>query len=165
MVWLLAIMLSVYAPRSTPRETEVEMRARFGEIARDVAVTVDRDDPIPGLSKDATGALMLSISFHESAWRRDIDLGETTGPSGDACIMQLLGAPKEARTDRLVCLREGLKKMKQSWRACTDSPERDRLAGYASGRCLAGLKESEAMVDQWRRWLRAWPAPRRVAAR
>ena len=165
MAWLLIIMIAVYAPRSTPRETEVEMRARFAEIARDVAVTIDRDDPIQGLSKDETGALMLSLSFHESGWRVDVDRGETSGGHRDFCLMQIRDAARDVREDRLACLREGLKLMKASWRLCKDSPERDRLAAYASGRCSAGLLESEAIVDPWRRWLAAHPPPRRVAAR
>jgi len=164
--WLLVIMIAWYTPRTTPLESAEAMRDRFERIAQDVATTVERDDPIAGLTREQTAALMLSVSLHESSWRVDVDYGHKRSELGAVCIMQLLGrVPREAATDRLVCLREGLKRLKQSWAVCSRGPETRRLAAYATGNCSEGLKESEAMIVQWRRWLAAHPPPRRVAAR
>jgi hypothetical protein len=158
--WLLALMVSVYPPRSTPRETEPEMRARFASIAYDDALVVERDGPVPTLTVPETEALILAVSWHEAGWRVDVDRGETKGGGRDGCLMQLRDAPPDALTDRTVCFREGLKKLKASWKLCAESPEPWRLAAYASGGCVFGRKESAAILAPWRGWLAAHPPPR-----
>lgn len=157
--WLLVIMVSVFSPRATVRESADAMRTRFGEIARDAALVVDRDDPIVGLTKAETSALILAVSWHESGWRVDVDRGETRGGGRDVCLMQLRGVTADAVHDRTVCFREGLKRLKGSWKLCADGPPAWRLSAYASGRCSAGHVESAAMLELWRRWLSAHPWP------
>lgn len=55
-------------------------------------------------------------------------------------------------TDRKACFRAGLAILRASFRSCSASPMKDRLAVYASGNCAKGLKESRTRMGVFSRW-------------
>lgn len=81
-IWLYGIMV-LAAPPGRPQfepaamETAVQAQERYTGISEAVAkVAFDpAETPIPGMSRSYTAALLLSIAFHESSFRRDVDLG------------------------------------------------------------------------------------------
>jgi hypothetical protein len=141
--WLLALLLAAVPPGLVPaRETEEAARERYASIAEDLAaVTTSRTE----------ASLLIAVAVHESGLRLDVDQGLTRGGGRDVCLLQLRSPPAAALTDRQACLRAGLRLVRASLAACRAAPERDRLAQYASGSCSAGLRESRAIMDSWRR--------------
>ncbi len=103
------------------KETPEEGKGRYEDIADSIiAVTYDRSEsPIfqGARGRAMTAALLTSIAFHESAFRKDVDTG--TGPlaRGDSgrswCMAQVqlgLPDPKSGNTRlRVVMGREGLR--------------------------------------------------------
>lgn len=84
------------------KETPEEGRARYALIARamvDVVYDPDEAPAFPGKRGRArTLAMMLSIAWHESGFRKDVDLGEGKLSRGDSgrswCLIQAqLGSP------------------------------------------------------------------------
>src|SRR5262249_30979675 len=82
--WLLGIMVAAVAPGRArfPREaveSEADGRSRYTAIARalaDVALDPEEKPLFDGPTGRArTAAMLLALSYHESAWRRDVDLG------------------------------------------------------------------------------------------
>ena len=81
-LWLLGIMM-VAAPPNRPQfepaaiESVAQAQERYEGIAQSVAkVAFDpKETPIPGTSRSYTASVLLSIAFHESSFRRDVDLG------------------------------------------------------------------------------------------
>lgn len=81
-LWLFGLMI-VAAPPNRPQfepaaiESVAQAQERYQGIAQAVAqVAFDPSEtPIPGTSRSYTAALLLSIAYHESSFRRDVDLG------------------------------------------------------------------------------------------
>lgn len=98
--WMVAFITS-YAPVGRPqfipeaKETKDETEIRYNSIATDIATVVMEEDPLfkgpHGRIKTAT--VMLSIMYHESGFRKDVDLGKGALAKGDGgrsvCMMQL----------------------------------------------------------------------------
>jgi len=149
---LAATMLSIMLAKAPPgrshiveaRETVEAGAARYGEIAEAIA------DVSGGNAR--TAALLLAVSFHESGWRRDVDLGRgklARGSGRDSCLMQVRVTTDEHRAltaDRRRCFRLGLERLQRSLNACRHLPRLDRLAAYASGACDRGRLESRARM-------------------
>src|SRR6185436_9297345 len=95
--WLLGVMVATVPPGRSrvpaeARESAEQGQARYAEIADAVArVALDPEErPVFGgkLGRERTAALMLALAFHESRWRRDVDLG--LGTHGRYhCLMQV----------------------------------------------------------------------------
>lgn len=174
--WVVALMLSWAPPGKSKiehaRETAEAGRARYEEIAR-AATSVCYDAQTPPLffgkrGRAQTVALLLSVAYHESGFRRDVDLGLgplARGSGTDSCLMQLRvgkGTTAEGWShddlirDRRMCFRAGLALLRRSLGACRHLGTLDGLSAYASGRCVAGSATSRALVGPA---LRARAAP------
>lgn len=146
---ILAVMLSLPSARPMPghEETAEAMRVRYASIAADIAAVVTTPE-------DA--ALLLAVTYHESAWAHDVDTGACyRGPgwerrcdSGRAvCIAQIQAWRRErerARTDRRYCLERVLVSARRALATCRHLPPEVRLAGL-SGSCSRGWAGARRM--------------------
>jgi len=154
--WGLAFMLS-WAPPGRSKikdaiETEEQGKQRYAEIVR-AAAHVAYDPQITPLFKGPRGrattmALLLSVAWHESGFRRDVDLGVGSlarGSGTDSCLLQIrVGsgrtqegwAHKDLVTDREKCFRAGLALMRRSFGSCHRLDQRDWLGVYTRGSCI-----------------------------
>lgn len=152
--WALSAMLSKSPPAKMATlpafpgwsETAEERTERYRGIAHAAAVVgVDRH----------TTATLLAISFHESGWARDVDLGPSCYRGADgksvrcdsgraSCMMQVRTdvhtqwTAAELFGDREKCFRAGLEIVRRSQRACSKLGPDFALDAYASGSCLDG---------------------------
>ena len=180
--WLLSIMLTAAPPGKArypkeARETAEEGRARYTAIAKAIAeVSLDEAETPLFSGTDGrlrTATIMLAVSYHESHWRRHVDLG--IGPTSRGgggryhCMMQIAvkdKTPEGWTADDLVksrhkCFRRGLHILQLGRRHCAaDHGPRSFLNLYASGRCDGGKK---AVAKRWvtfDRWLAKNPPPK-----
>jgi hypothetical protein len=186
--WLVGVMMTTLPPgRAQPpdaAETVEEGKARYGEIA-DALANVVLDPSEPSLWRGPSGrartaALVLAVSYLESGWRKDVDLGQGKHARGDDgnswCMMQMhvgRGTTLEGWTgpdlvaSREKCFRAGLHALRRSQRACRSRPIEEMLNAYASGTCTRGAAESRQRVGLAMRWYDQYPRPHEeeVAAR
>jgi transglycosylase-like protein with SLT domain len=129
--WILALMLSL-ASLEGPAEWRDTYRTTAIAIA-DVA----RETPLfEGDDGRKTAALLVAIAWHESRFRQD-----AVGDKGRShCLVQIsnsnfdsLGVTREELQDPKVCLRAGIRMIKESFRVCREYPLLERLGWYASG--------------------------------
>jgi hypothetical protein len=90
--WIVTLIVGLRAPGMhsyvpEAQETRTAALERYQQIAESIA-TVSRQDPLfPGDQGPArTAALLVSVAYHESGFRRDIDLGlgrERNGRTGE----------------------------------------------------------------------------------
>lgn len=146
--------------RVPTRETYDAALVRYASIAEDILAEV-RASPIYSgpRGEAASAALLAAIAIHESGLRLDVDEGITRGEGLDVCLLQLRGVSPEILNDRRACLREGIRRVKRSLRACAKSPAREQLGVFTSGSCERGLHDSRAMMDLARRLLAGHPPP------
>ena len=165
--WALAIMVAWAPPGrskiSNAIETEEEGHARYAEIAQ-TAIEVAYDPTTPPLFKGAYGrasttALLLAVAFHESGFRRDVDLGLgklARGSGTDSCLMQIrVGAGRTPQgwshanlvQDRRKCFLAGLALIRKSFAACHRLSIRDWLSAYTRGRCVENDGSSRSRID------------------
>ena len=90
---------------------------------------------------------MLSVAWHESGFRKDVDLGVgklARGSGTDSCLMQIrVGSRRTPEgwshedlvTDREKCFRAGLAIIRRSFGACHKLDQRDWLGVYTRGSC------------------------------
>lgn len=155
---ILAAMLAANAPGRAVgehvAETEDEGRARYAAIAEAIAdVADDEREPV------RVATLLVAVSFAESAWRRDVDLGvgpHARGDRGRSCSLYQfhLGAAVDRDgydcnallADRTLATRQALKAMRRSARTCRALPPDLALSAFASGRCTAGHEASRVRM-------------------
>ncbi|WP_437798708.1 hypothetical protein [Sorangium sp. So ce693] len=166
--WAVGIMMTWAPPGKSfikdAVETPEEGRARYHEIAR-AAAKVAYDPALKPLfggprGRAETMALLLSIAYFESGYRRDVDLGIgklARGSGLDSCLLQVrVGAGKTREGwshadlvgDREKCFRAGLALIKGSFGACRKQEPRDRLSAYTRGRCIDNDKHSRARIGR-----------------
>jgi hypothetical protein len=164
--WLLSIMMATVPPQDVKRpkegrETAAQGAARYAGIANAMArVVLDADEKPLFAGRDArlnTALLLLTISLHESHWRRDVDLGlGRQAKRRYKCLMQIAVPKKKtpegwtARdlvTNRDLCFRRGLHILQRGQHHCKDTGARAFLNHYASGYCDRGRK---AVAKRWR---------------
>ncbi|WP_434045430.1 MULTISPECIES: hypothetical protein [Sorangium] len=166
--WAVGIMVT-WAPPGTSLikdaiETPEAGRARYHEIASAAAkVAYDPESkPLFGgpRGRAETMALLLSIAYYESGYRRDVDLGLgklSRGSGVDSCLLQVrVGAGKTREGwshedlvgDREKCFRAGLALIRKSFGACRKQDARDRLSAYTRGRCVVNDKHSRARIGR-----------------
>lgn len=132
--------------------------ARMKSIAEDAVDVVKNSQPLPGMSKLATLRVLLSVSYFESGFSRDVDYGTGKYGRGDHgqswCLMQIhvgkgtVGqlsnkVPEEMQSwkgkdlveDRKKCFRVGLEMLRHSMGMCSYLPASSRLSAYAIGTC------------------------------
>jgi hypothetical protein len=158
---LLTIMLALSPTGRHSRESADDGATRYASIVRDATTAVELDGQVFTGDQSRTVALLLAISYHESAWRLDVDDGRTRGDGGRSwCLAQLnvgTGQTWEGWTgpelvaDRTKCFRAALRLVKLSLGACRSLPVADRLAQYASGSCLKGREESRGRWTTYER--------------
>ncbi|HTN92080.1 MAG TPA: hypothetical protein VL242_50770 [Sorangium sp.] len=166
--WAVGIMVT-WAPPGTSLikdaiETPEAGRARYHEIAS-AAAKVAYDPELKPLfggprGRAETMALLLSIAYYESGYRRDVDLGIgklSRGSGLDSCLLQVrVGAGRTREgwshedlvADREKCFRAGLALIRRSFGACRKQDARDRLSAYTRGRCIENDKHSRARIGR-----------------
>lgn len=177
--WVVSIMMA-WSPVGRQhkiveaQETVDEATTRYEEIATSL-VKVTYDPKIQPLFKGVygrarTSVLLLSMSYFESGWRRDVDLGLGDFARGDGgkshCMMQINTGKNRTSTsvlariinkewsaddliaDRSKCFLAGLEMARKSFTVCKSLPRSEQLALYASGSCKHGLYESRVRFTQ-----------------
>lgn len=118
-VWIMAFMMATVPPAEQSRrdkvradkaesavfETPEEANERYRDIAEDLVQVVYNPNNKPLFEgpdgRAHTVAVMLSIMFHESGFRRDVDQGDHSG-RGDSghswCMMQIMAGKAPAKT-------------------------------------------------------------------
>ncbi len=181
--WILSVMMATVPPgRSTrpkeARETAAQGKIRYEAIANAIAkVSLDpKERPLYSgpQGREKTAALMLTISLHESHWRRDVDLG--LGPKAHGggrywCMMQIAvdsGKTPEGWTRKQLvqsrerCFRRGLHILQRGRKYCAKVKAKDEHAfvnHYASGYCDRGRKAVAKRIRTLRRLLKKHPLP------
>ena len=120
-----------YIPEA--KETSAETQARYEQIAADIVEVIKTEKPLfKGVDgKIRTSSVILSVMFHESGFRRDVDLGLGKLARGDhgnsVCLMQLnIGKGHTAKWNRV-----------QGRFALPSDSESDLEAGLSAGDILA----------------------------
>ena len=167
--WLLSVMLATVAPgksRRPPeaRESAEQGKARYTAIADSIAkVSLDeKEAPLFAgpRAREKTALLLLTISLHESHWRRHIDLGlgplSLRGRGLYHCMMQI-AVPGETTPEgwtaadlvksRERCFRRGLHILQRGKKTCDAKGPRAFLNQYGSGSC-GGAKK--AVAKRWK---------------
>lgn len=174
--WALAFMLTVAPPGPWYGESKDETIARYRQIAADAVSVAYEPDVAPLFSgptgRARTAALMLSVAFHESGFRKDVDLGigpRARGDSGQSwCLMQIMvgkGRTVEGWTgqdlvrDRTRCFRSGLEAIRRSFAVCHGNPQDELLNAYTSGSCSRGGAQSRSRIRSALRWVATHPVP------
>lgn len=188
--WILSAMVSWSPPdrvHTTPDavETADSAQTRYEEIAKSLTQVAYAEGNTPIFSgsygRARTAALMVSVAYHESGFRRDVDLGIGKAARGDGgkshCMMQinlglnrvstvllenLLGQPWSANDlveDRTKCFQTGYAVLYKSFSACKSLPFEYRMAIYASGTCYNGHYDSAVRVRRAVRWFSGHKPP------
>jgi hypothetical protein len=177
--WLVGVMLAAVPPGKFKKpavavEAEDETHARYQALATSLAeVVLDPEERslFPGDDgRRQTAALMLALSYHESGWRRDVDLGidKKVRPGRQYwCVMQIGVDKKTAEgwtgpdlvADREKCFRAGLHRLQQTRGSCRAQGHDAWLRSYASGNCTRGGKSVDQRMGTFRRWLTIHPVP------
>lgn len=139
-------------------ETVEEKSSRYQQIAQAAAdVAFDPNEHPVFLGSNAryrTLAALLAISFHESGYAKDVDIGpcyrgkdgksERCDHGQSACLMQIkIGAgttdegwsQAELFSDRRKCFRAGLHLLQKSVKTCLKHGADFAFDGYAGGTC------------------------------
>ena len=174
--WLLSLMTAaapVNRPQFIPeaRETAAEATARYTEIATAI-MTAAYDPAVKPLfngpnGRKHTAALVTTIWWFESGFRKDVDLGTSRerlakdglNDSGrswcmgqinlgkktvDGHLTSAINTPQgwsgpEIQTDRVKCAMATIAALRNS----CPGPIQERLTGYACGRCSVDANASE----------------------
>ena len=186
--WLLSIMLTAAPPGKSrypeeARESAEQGKARYAAIAKAIA-EVSLDEQEKPLFSGADGRLetaliMLTVSYHESHWRRHVDLGigpRSRGGGGRYHCMMQIAVPKDKTPEgwtaedlvksREKCFRRGLHILQLGRRHCAaDHGPRSFLNLYASGRCNGGQQPVAKRWATFDRWLVKHPPPTKKSER
>lgn len=190
-LWLFQLMSTWSPPErradsllKDAQESKAQAIQRYLEIAQDaVEVAYMEEEPPILTTKDEekarawTALLLLSVSYFESGFRRDVDLGVGRFARGDGgrswCLNQInigkgkvpdanpvVGSwtGKDLVADRKKCFRTSLRMIRRSFSACSSQPFAYRLSAYAAGSCDKGHDESNARLKFFNQWLRRPPA-------
>jgi hypothetical protein len=190
--WILSLLLFLAPPERMAaqpafpgwEEDTATKRARYAQIAEDIAVVVTDSTEAPAVGgkngRARTAALIVAIAWKESAFARDVDLGpacyrgrDGRSPRCDggaaASIFQIrIGAGttvegwKQADlfADRKKAVRAALHLVRRSVNACSKYGALAALRSYASGSCERGHAASAARVQLAQRLLATLPPPK-----
>jgi len=169
--WILALMLHLSpADRWTASPGHDESRearlARYTSIAADIDATLEKGDRIQRTAQQ-DAALLVAVTFMESGFAKDVDVGPCYRPSADskrcdsglaACIAQIRVGPgltslhthgiaglsqDDLFRQRKKCLQIARFMLRRSFRACTKDGPDARMDVYASGKCGSGRDEGK----------------------
>jgi hypothetical protein len=150
---ILSMMIDLLHPKFQSRgylkEPLVQAETRYASIADDIAAVVSDPDEEPlfdgDAGREATGLMLAAIAWHESAFRRDVDICKGAHSRGDhgrsIGLLQLMSGPnyeghsaKDICADRKLAIRLGLHVLRRAKSTCAGSPRR-WLQSYAAGGC------------------------------
>lgn len=174
--WVFAFIMTVAPPGPWRGEPRDETIARYRQIAEDaVAVAYDPgNDPLFGGDdgRARTAALMLSVAYHESGFRRDVDFGVGPNARGDSgqswCLMQIrVGggrtiegwSGRDLVRNRRHCFSSGLGAIRRSFIACRNNSRYELLNAYTSGSCNRGAPQSRDRMTSAFKWVAQHPVP------
>jgi hypothetical protein len=156
--WILALMLLLAPARVAELPTYPGWaEAPSARVERYIGIA----DAIAAATSDPwEAALLVAVSYHESAWAPDVDAGQCyrgprgTGPRCDAgravTVWQLHASGERARAlvaDRRLAAREALEQLRRSRRACAPLYGAELALGtYAAGDCSRGAQASREMI-------------------
>jgi hypothetical protein len=159
-VLILSIMFDLLHPRvqmrSYIREPLAEAELRYESIAEDIsAVAMDEDEPplfTGPAAREATAVLLSAVAWHESGFRKDVDICKGARSKGDkgrsVGLLQVMKGPNyeghsatEICQDRRLAIRLGLHVLRRAKETCRGGP-RVWLQSYAAGGC--GIRSSSA---------------------
>jgi len=160
---ILSIMIDLLHPsvqlRSYIREPLADAQTRYESIAEDIsAVVMDETEPplfTGPAAREATGVLLSAIAWHESGFRKDVDVCKGVRSKGDngrsVGLLQVMAGPnyeghtaREICEDRQLAIRLGLHVLRRAKEACHGAP-RSWLQSYAAGGC--GVRGGGGIVD------------------
>src|SRR5258708_977449 len=150
---ILSIMIDLLHPsvqqRSYIKETLTDAQTRYESIAEDITAVVRQETDPPLFSgpagREATGVLLSAIAWHESGFRKDVDVCKGVRSKGDngrsVGLLQVMAGPNyeghsahEICDDRRLAIRLGLHVLRRAKDACHGAP-RSWLQSYAAGGC------------------------------
>ena len=142
-------------------EPGLETIARYHALARVQARVALTEEPLPGMTREASGMLLAAVGSMESGgWRRGVVACAEGGDSNQSWTAWGLWGPRGAVCDDLdLAARTAMDRLRSSMVACAYLSPEDRLTQYASGHCGGGRRESR---NRWRRAMaavRAWATP------
>ncbi|HMJ50980.1 MAG TPA: transglycosylase SLT domain-containing protein [Polyangiaceae bacterium] len=150
---ILSIMIDLLHPRvqqrSYIREPLVDAEVRYESIAEDIsAVAMDENEPplFKGpAAREATAVLLSAVAWHESGFRKDVDICKGVRSKGDkgrsvGLLQVMKGRNYEGHSaieiceDRRLAIRLGLHVLRRAKETCHGGP-RVWLQSYAAGGC------------------------------
>jgi hypothetical protein len=150
---ILSIMIDLLHPRvqqrSYIREPFVDAQMRYESIAEDIsAVAMDENEPplFKGpAAREATAVLLSAVAWHESGFRKDVEICKGIRSKGDnglsvGLLQVMRGRNYEGHSateickDRRLAIRLGLHVLRRAKETCHGSP-RTWLQSYAAGYC------------------------------
>jgi Transglycosylase SLT domain len=150
---ILSIMIDLLHPRvqqrSYIREPLVDAQLRYESIAEDIsAVAMDENEPplFKGpAAREATAVLLSAVAWHESGFRKDVDICKGIRSKGDnglsVGLLQVMKgrnyeghSAREICEDRKLAIRLGLHVLRRAKETCHGGP-RAWLQSYAAGGC------------------------------
>ncbi|HKQ68224.1 MAG TPA: transglycosylase SLT domain-containing protein [Polyangiaceae bacterium] len=166
---ILAIMIDLLHPsvqrRSYTKEPLADAQQRYESIADDIsAVVMDENEPplfAGPAGREATGALLSAIAWHESGFRKDVDVCKGARSKGDngrsVGLLQVMRGPNyeghsatEICEDRRLAIRLGLHVLRRAKESCHGSP-RTWMQSYAAGGCGIRSNVSRDVCDAFER--------------
>lgn len=157
--WIFALMLLLAPPEKRVTattlqlggETVEQMTARYKKFAADMA-EVATNNPVFPKKPYYSAALMLAVSYMESGFRKDVDVGPCRRGECDHgnsfCSMQIQTGLKgksvegwtgaELLADRQKCFTSGANALRRSFGACGN------LSGYTLGHCESDEPKAKA---------------------
>jgi hypothetical protein len=150
---ILSVMIDLLHPRvqqrSYIREPLVDAEVRYESIAEDIsAVAMDESEPplFKGpAAREATAVLLSAVAWHESGFRKDVDICKGVRSKGDkgrsvGLLQVMKGRNYEGHSaleicqDRRLAIRLGLHVLRRAKETCHGGP-RVWLQSYAAGGC------------------------------
>ncbi len=150
---ILSIMIDLLHPRvqqrSYIRESLIDAQLRYESIAEDIsAVAMDENEPplFKGpAGREATAVLLSAVAWHESGFRKDVDICKGVRSKGDnglsvGLLQVMKGRNYEGHSameicqDRRLAIRLGLHVLRRAKETCRGGP-RLWLQSYAAGFC------------------------------
>jgi len=157
---ILSIMIDLLHPRvqqrSYIREPLVDAELRYESIAEDIsAVAMDENEPplFKGpAGREATAILLSAVAWHESGFRKDVDICKGILSKGDkgrsvGLLQVMKGRNYEGHSATEICqnrrlaIRLGLHVLRRAKETCHGGP-RLWLQSYAAGGC--GVRSSSS---------------------
>jgi hypothetical protein len=165
--WVFGVIVTL-APSTKYRKTiepEADMNVRYHQIADDMVEAIQTSKPLfTGDKADLQeAALLTSIAWFESGFRKDVGDGRVRGDAGSSwCYMQhniggghiAVGdedmqkwTGKDLVKDNKKCFKAGIEVLRHSMKECASYKGSDVISMYTSGKCSVGEKHAK------NRWL------------